>query len=360
MLPILQNTNSQKDITMVKNILIWGLLCNFYVTAYSMESTQQSTTHNNSVITADNLYELSLKMPSDLAQQVKTCFAKPKTKEIITKLLSLNICSNGMEFEAFKGHKTQYANATIKNKSKYNYIFCPEGQNFMIRIAGPLNVIRTKTASVYHIDPYDQTQLTAAKFSMEKVTSSHIPVYQHTSCVATYLRISEIAPYLKHIKCIPTYLHPITPEPQKPCSDNNYVVIQEQYDEQIIVELKKLSNSDKKRIMTHLPDLAFKELFCVINVGPLWNLDVDTNLLMNSSQEQELVIGDFEQPNNSDSSLFFYKGEKGKQKYEDHAQTAIGMMQSSLEKYAPEKGLLWQELRKQDWRVIVKELKGEN
>lgn len=351
---------------MVKIILISVVFFNFYATTYSMESTQSpvaSTTtypHNtykNIVITPDNLYELSIKMPNELAQKVKDCLAKPKTKEIISKLLSLDICSNGLEFEAFKGNKNQYAKATIINKSKYNYIFCLPNEEFMIRIAGPLNVIRTKTASLYHINPYDQNQLTAAKFTMGKVTSSNIPVYQHTSCVATYLRLSELAPYLKHIKCIPTYLHALTYEPQKPCSDNNYVVIQEQYDDQVIIELKSLSDTDKKRIMNNLPDLAFKELFCAINVGPLWNLDVDTNLLINSTQEKELLIGDFEQPNNSDSSLFFYKGQTGKHKYEDHAQTALGMMQSSLAKYAPEKEVLWEELRKQDWREMVKELK---
>jgi len=294
----------------------------------SIIPTYPHNTYKNIVITQDNLYELSIKMPTKLAEKVKNCFANPKTKEVITKLISLDVCSNGLEFEVVRANKDQYAKQNIKNKSENNYIFCLPDENFIIRIAGPLNVIRTKIASIYHINPYNQTQLTEAKFSMAKTTSSNIPVYQHTSSVAIYLRLSEIIPYLKHITCIPTYLHPLSDEPEKPCSDNNYVVIQEQYDDRVIIELKKLSDIEKRRIIGNLPDLAFKELFCAINAGPVCNVDVDTNLLINKTEEQKLLISNFTQPNDSDSALFFYKGEKGKQKYEDHAQTALEMMQS--------------------------------
>lgn len=359
---------------MNKNTILSGILLSITFLASAMEKSSSDkeevnsgssdiyyahNTFRNIVITPDNLYELSVKIPTHLQQDLQKALTIPENRKFVEALLEFKPCSDTQEFLANeKAIKDYIQSKNIDNKSIWNYLFCLPNSNAMIRIAGPRNRLATKRATVYNIPrPLTEEKLKQKNATWIEATSAPNATFQHTSCAAVYLRLSELLPYLKHVKIIPTYLYALTNEPQTPCSDTKYLTIQEKYQSNVIFELKQLDEAQKKKIINDLPELAFKELFCAIHVGPLWNLGVDTNLMVEKDKHNQLLIGDLEQPNDTNGNFFFYQGEEGLETYKFHANTGLNVMQESLDHYAPEKAAFWKELRKQDWRTVLKELK---
>lgn len=340
-------------IKLQKIYLLALVTLNLFFLAKGMEQATKSNFYKDKEITAENLFDLSVKPSPELLNKVIAWYIIPENKTVVEDLLAMPTCKTLEELKAAIKQKAEYMSSNnLKNLSKYNYIFNPKDKDFTIRISGIINVIRTRIAGILHINPWSKESL--GDFDLEKATSSDEPIFQHVSCAAYYLRLSELEPFLKHIHLVPTYLLPLTDKTKQLCSDKDFIIIQ------TLLIIKKSLNyahllmKKKQEILQNLPDQAIKELYLTIRYAALW--DIHNNVMVDLQHPQQLWIADFEQPNNSDARYFFYHGQEGFDKYMNDYNCGLGYIRELLQKFAPEKYELWQSVAAQDWNSFFQSM----
>mgnify|MGYP000082401062 CR=1 FL=1 len=338
----------------------------------------QHDTYKGEPITSENIYKLSPKPNPNLQKELDAFWSHPDNKSIIRTLNSFNLCKDRDELLALvEAHKKFMQEHNIKNLSDFNYVFKVKDKNgqfhnFVIKIAGPLNILRSRASTVSDSDPYSKR---LSEFGVEKITDEAIETYQHVSSMAHYLRLFEIARSFKHLKVAPTYIYPINDTVDKSCHDRNCITIQELIpDEDGVVELHKLKPEEITEILENLPEQAIKELYLAIKHAALWNFW--SNLLVNIKDKRTFWLTDLEQPNNANAKGFFFKkvspakdadpktikwlqDTTGYQQYEGNANCGLNEMTTQLEKHAPKQHKLWQELIKKNWQEFFDEMTNQ-
>ncbi|MCL4361241.1 hypothetical protein M1446_02695 [Candidatus Dependentiae bacterium] len=352
----------------MKSIMSAMILLSSISYTYSMEVSKEKWKHNtykNVPITSENIYQLSPKPNAQLQLELNEFWDIAENRALIKMLNTFNSCKSVEELKsAIEAQKKFMEQQGIKNLSSFNYVFKVKDKNnnvhnFVIKIAGPFNIIRTRISTVFDVDPYAKK---VSEFDIEKVTSEPVEIYQHVSAMAHYLRLFEIARSFKYLKVAPTYLFPISNSIDVSCHDQNCIIIQELIeDEEGVVVLHKLTAQEIKEILDNLPEQAIKEIYLAIKHAALW--DFWANLMVNKKDKQTLWISDLEQPNYSNNNYFFFnegKTEsnwiKGRNHYEAASNCGLQNMGKTLEASSPKQYQLWQELTKRDWQEFYDEM----
>lgn len=335
----------------------------------------QHNTYKGQEITAENIYKLSPKPNRELQKDIDAFWSNPNNQNIIKTLNSFNLCKDRDELlKLVDAHKNFMLEHGINNLSDYNYVFQVKDKNgefhkFIIKIGGPLNILRSRASTVSDSDPYSKA---LSAFGVDKITDESVETFQHVSSIANYLRLFEIAKNFKYIKVAPTYLYPINDTANKSCHDRNCITIQELIpNEDGVIELHKLKPEEIKDILENLPEQAIKEFFLAIKHAALWNFW--SNLMVSMKDKKSFWVSDLEQPNNANAKGFFFKevapakdadqktinwlkGTTGRGQYEGNANCGLNEMTTQLEKYAPKQHELWIELKNKNWQDFFDEM----
>ncbi len=178
----------------------------------------------------------------------------------------------------------------------------PTDPKYFVKIRGPVN-------EACNIEAFNGKY--SAKLSAQELDALPLPerTYQTVIAVAYLLRARDaIERYTISTVAVPdTYLYHVPGRPEE-LSDNNYLVLQKTVANGIKLE-------DIQAGSGSLDDKKLRELFIVPAYAGLWSFK--GNIMVADNQ---LVLPDLEQPNNSNPLDFYHQNRKA---YEDNVATGI-------------------------------------
>jgi hypothetical protein len=260
--------------------------CSLYAAADGLPHIPNS--FNGIPITAETLQELMPPLPEDDQQALDSWLTEPGTDGTLKQLLSFG------NFPAWRAKmeldKARLAEEGLINESTWNYVFKLPKQNFVMKIAGPLNRLQS-ILMAHGFWPGD----TPTK-PIEKVDT-----YQTASRAAYYLVLKKWIKEnkFKHVQTPDTYLISY-PKDQKKIDDEHAFILQ-----------KKLPATAQKITpeiaQTLSPDTISEVVQAIISAG-LWSIKDNLFLDLESNKPDAVVqFVDLEQPNNSAPQDFFHK-----------------------------------------------------
>jgi hypothetical protein len=198
--------------------------------------------------------------------------------------------------------------ASLSNKSQWNYILDIPGTKYVLRIAGPINRLWNMISHA-GFDQGSKSPKTAADADKiikdwQKWSKDGQGTYQTISHVAYYQRAQQAKEKcgLSNIIFPETYLFHVPGRPVL-LSDNNYVVIQKKVESDPI----RMKTNQVEKIVPHnfnkITDAVFEQYLKAILSIRLWDTKANTNV----DKDGNIVVSDLEQPNTSDPAKFFGK-----------------------------------------------------
>lgn len=217
-------------------------------------------------------------------------------------------------------------NAGLINKGDgVNYILTKDGSSYLLKISGPRNRLMSLImAAGDYPEPLPQKKIFTGQYDQ---ASKGIETYQTISRAANALFAEDVIKRKKiNNVVVPKTTLAHIPNNSKKMGDSNYVVFQKK-----VLDYSRFN--EKPSIIKEIPDEAIKELFHLIKYVGLWDLN-PSNVLV--TDENKIVIVDFEQPNNTAPKMF---GKANKDRHANNVSAGIDTFGNILLNIAKNKNL---------------------
>lgn len=286
----------------------------------AMEEEQFLTPYNSingQPITSANIGTMLPAIPEDLQDLASDWMsAHPSSILEITDIPNpLNLDTLMGSYELGRRNDLLGVNESISN------LVCNVDGNHKIKMAGLLNKVRSLALSAQKDSGYKWQNFKEIDYT---ALDPQTPTYQTISYAGHYhLLTKAIREHnLYKIKTPETYF---AHRPGRPLeyNDDNYVVVQKTVPN--VVNLATQKDADKYEIVSTFGDEMLNHQHKATRLAMLWNMA--GNMLVNPQDPTTIHVSDLEQPNNSKSHLFFYKGKQGDWKRWWDAKTGLEEMQ---------------------------------